>query len=29
LIFEARWLLDHADDITNNYQFWAGVRVRF
>lgn len=22
---EARWLLDHADDISNNYQFWAGV----
>jgi hypothetical protein len=26
---EARWLLDHADDISNNYQFWAGVRVKF
>jgi hypothetical protein len=28
-IGEARLLLDHADDISNNYQFWAGVRVKF
>lgn len=24
---EGRWFLDHADDLRNNYQFWAGVRV--
>jgi hypothetical protein len=29
LVGEARLLLDHADDISNNYQFWAGVRVKF
>jgi hypothetical protein len=26
---EARLLLDHASDLSNNYQFWAGVRVKF
>ncbi|HZR26280.1 MAG TPA: hypothetical protein VFA59_21975, partial [Vicinamibacterales bacterium] len=26
---EGRLFFDHADDISNNYQFWAGVRVRF
>jgi hypothetical protein len=26
---EGRLFFDHIDDISNNYQFWAGVRVRF
>ncbi len=26
---EGRLFLDNADDVKNNYQFWAGVRVRF
>ena len=26
---EARMFLNHTDDIQNNYQFWAGVRVHF
>jgi hypothetical protein len=25
---EGRLFLDHADDLQNNYQFWAGVRIR-
>ena len=24
---EGRLFLDHADDVQNNYQFWAGVRI--
>ena len=28
-LVEGRVLLDHADDIASNYQFWGGVRVRF
>ena len=24
---EGRLFLDHADDLRNNYQFWAGVRI--
>jgi hypothetical protein len=26
---EGRLFFDHIDDIRNNYQFWAAVRVRF
>ena len=26
---EGRLFFDHIDDISNNYQFWAGVRVHF
>ncbi len=26
---EGRLFFDHIDDISNNYQFWAGVRVQF
>jgi hypothetical protein len=25
---ESRLFFDHIDDMSNNYQFWAGVRVR-
>ena len=28
-IGEGRLFFDHIDDISNNYQIWAGVRVRF
>ena len=26
-LFEARMFFDHANDIPNNYQFWAGLRI--
>ena len=26
---EGRLFFDHIDDVSNNYQFWGGVRVRF
>ncbi len=26
---EGRFFFDHFDDLRNNYQFWAGVRVHF
>jgi hypothetical protein len=26
---EGRLSFDRIDDISNNYQFWAGLRVRF
>jgi hypothetical protein len=26
---ESRLFFDHIDDISNNYQFWFGVRVQF
>lgn len=26
---EGRLFFDHIDDVSNNYQFWAGVRVHF
>ena len=26
---EGRMFLDNADDVRNNYQFWAGVRLKF
>jgi hypothetical protein len=28
-LVEGRMLLDHADDISNNYQFWGGIRLHF
>ena len=28
-LVEGRYLLDHADDIRNNYQFWGGIRLHF
>lgn len=29
VIAESRLFLDHADDVSNNYLFWGGVRVQF
>jgi hypothetical protein len=28
-IGEGRLFTDHFDDLSNNYQFWGGIRVRF
>ncbi|MEP7118915.1 MAG: hypothetical protein ABI880_15095, partial [Acidobacteriota bacterium] len=28
-LIEGRVFLDHADDISSNYQFWGGLRLRF